>query len=191
MQRNINLKISDYRDSFNEPHKKKPYYLFIEYGSKNFVFSNKDKANRFLTKFKKESTSIYLELGQHLNFLYTTNINCVHVLNHRKYLKNTSDLNNISNRFSFVLTNKITEISIGREVNNFYYSIDSLYIEFRDLLSKNNRSNFLLNQVRIKMKAIRRLRKDLDLILYDANGIYELSNIEISSIEFHKKMRIA
>jgi len=41
------------------------------------------------------------------------------------------------------------------------------------------------------MKSIRRLRRDLDLLLSDASGVNELSNIEISSIDFKTKMSIA
>lgn len=190
MQRKINLKIKDIRDSF-AGHKKKPYYLFIQYGSKNFVFSNKDKAKRFLTKFKNEATSIFLEMGNHLSFLYTVNINLANTQNHLNYIKNSNGLDSISKRYSFVLTNKYQDISIGREVNNFYYELDSQYIYYRDFLIKNNRSNFLLNQIRIKMKSIRRLRRDLDLLFNDVNGVNELSDIEALSIDYETKMSIA
>ena len=190
MQRKINLSIKDSRDSFNG-HRKKPYFLFIEYGSKNFVFSNKDKANRFLTKFKNGATSIFLEMGQHLSFLYSININLATIQNYSSYLKNSNGLDVISKRYSFVLTNKYQDIAIGREVNNFYYELDSQYIYYRDFLQQNARNNFLLNQIRIKMKSIRRLRRDLDLLLSDASGVNELSNIEILSIDFKTKMSIA
>ena len=77
MEKRIKLKINDYRDNFKEPYKKKPYYLFIEYGSESFYFSNKEKAKRFLSRFKKESTLLFKELGIYINNTSSINVNLV------------------------------------------------------------------------------------------------------------------
>jgi hypothetical protein len=192
MEKRISLQIKDYRDSFNEPHKKKPYYLYIEYGSQNFVFSNKSKANRFLAKFKKESTLLYMELGYHLSSCYMLNINLANILSHPQYLKIQNKLTSSSERYSKVLTGKGSlNIAIGREINNMYFELDSIYIYFRDFLGKHNRLNYLLQEIRFKMKSIRRLRKDLDLLLSSALGINDITNIDVKSIEFEKILRIA
>lgn len=192
MEKQINLKIKDYRDSFHEPHKKKPYYLFIEYGSQNFVFSNKEKAKRFLAKFKKESTLLYKELGYHLSSLHMININLAHVQHYSEYLKISNRLHHFGNRYSKVLnSSKGIDIQIGREINNAYYELDSIYLYFRDFLARHNRLNGILQDVRFKMKAIRRLRRDFDLLLLNAEGVNEITNLEIKSIKYNQILRIA
>lgn len=177
MKKEINLVIKDYRDSFNEPHKKRPYYLHIEYGKKNFGFSNKEKANRFLTLFRNESTFLYKELGNHISSCFSINVSMVKAINHSDYTKISNSLNNLSLKFSNVLVSK-SDVLIGREIGILYYELEKIYNYFKAFLSKNNRCNALLERVKMDIKNLKRLRKDFDLLLTSAQGVHEIIKID-------------
>ena len=137
MKKNINLEIKDYRESFNEPHRKNPYFLYIEYGVKSFTFSNKEKAKRFLSKFKKESSLLYKELGSFIANCYSLNIRLVQIIPRSNYLSISHRLNSISERYSYILNTKFKqEVQIGREINNIYYELDSIYTDYIKFLQK-------------------------------------------------------
>jgi hypothetical protein len=189
MKKKINLLIKDYRDSFNEPHKKKPYFLFIEYGSQSFTFSNKDKAKRFLVQFQNESTALYKELGNFLSDCYKTNISLVHLLPRADYLSILKRLNTLTSRYSFILNTK-TEIAIGREIDLIYYELKSIYTIYLAFLSSNNRSFYLLKELKFNVKSLKRLRKDLDFLLSDSDGIEKLTSSKIDTVLFYRKLSI-
>jgi hypothetical protein len=190
MKKGINLKIKDYRDSFNEPHKKKPYYLFIEYGSQTFVFSNKKLAERWLVKFKKESTELYKELGTYILKLYELNIKLVSQLNFVSFKKNIAILDYCLERYSKVLNgNSVYEIQIGREINSTYYQIENQIFLLKKNLQKNNRNNSLLIETNVQIKLLKRLRFQFDLLLSDTSGIKKIETSE--KIEFLHTLRIA
>lgn len=192
MEKTIKLKIKDYRDSFHEPHKKNPYYLFIEYGEKTFAFSNKEKAKRFLSRFKKESTSYYKELGYYMARCYSLNITMVHIIPYSDYMHISKKLNLISLRFSHILNApNSTDIAIGREINIIYYELHSVYSFLITLLSKNNRSYILLQSTKRELKSIIRLKKDLELLLTDSEGIEKITKIDAEKRLFLHKMLIA
>tara|TARA_B100000809_G_scaffold75897_1_gene73585 strand:+ start:840 stop:1421 length:582 start_codon:yes stop_codon:yes gene_type:complete len=193
MKKTINLQIQDYRDSFNEPHKKEPYFLFIEYGEKRFTFSNKTKAKRFLAKFKSESTNLFKELGYYMSDCFALNISSVHILPQSDFVHISQQLGASSERFAFVLNSRYIDISIGREINNIYYTLENVYSDFIVLLQKNNRSRVLLLETMRSLKSIRRLRKDLDTLLTNADGINEIMDSEpmIRNTDFVQVLKIA
>lgn len=175
MERKISLEIKDYRDSFNEPHKKKPYYLFVEFGEKRFVFSNKKTANRFLSMFKNESTDLYCELGVYLGKLFYYNITLVQKVSFLTYKKNLENLEHYAVRYSYVINSK-NEIIIGREILNLYYFLFEELQIIKTILNVNNRSTVLMREVKREIKSIKRLKKDFDLLLSDVSGVREVTN---------------
>lgn len=192
MPTKINLEIKDYTDSFNEPHKKKPYFLYIQYGQKNFVFSNKNKANRFLSKFKKESHLLFKELGLFISDLHLLNIKLVSNMNYLQFKKNTDNLSFSSERYAKFLSNfQKTHVPIGREIDLIYYDILNQYAFFNKFLSKNNRSNILLENVKIKTKMMIRLKKDFDCLLIDADGINQVTKSELTLIKYDNILFVA
>ena len=190
LKRKINLEIKDYRDSFNEPHKKKPYYLFVEFGERKFVFSNKKTANRFLSMFKNESTELFCELGQHLEKLFYYNISLVQKIDFLIYKKNLENLKDYALRYSYVLHSK-NDIVIGREILNLYYSLLDELQTIKKILQSNNRSNTLLRELKSEIKSIKRLKKDFDLLLFDITGVREVTNDKNISVKPKNILRIA
>lgn len=190
MERKINLEIRDYRDSFNEPHKKKPYYLFVEFGDRRFAFSNKKTANRFLSMFQNEATDLFCELGTHLGRLFYYNISLVQKIDYIKYKKNLENLEHFALRYSYVINSK-NDIIIGREILNLYYSLLDELQGIKKILQTNNRSNILLRELKREIKSIKRLKKDFDLLLYDISGVREVTNDKDVTFKFENILRIA
>lgn len=192
MKKNINIVLKDYRDSFHEPHKKKPYYLFIQNGEKCFYFSNKVKANRFLSSFKKQSTLLYKELNNHLKNSYAYLLDLCQILDFAKYQSICNELNFLSLRYAKTLKIKNADsICIGREIDIIYYQLDDFYIYFKKVLQKNNRSNVCLENVNFSIKNIRRLRLDFNALLQDADGINNIINVDSKSVKYEHFLKIA
>ena len=74
MRKKINLSIKDYREFFNEPQKKEPYFLMIDFGENYFYFSNRKKAVQFLTKFQNTISKLLHELVSHSENLLSLNL---------------------------------------------------------------------------------------------------------------------
>ena len=186
----INLTLQDYRDSFNEPLKKSPYYLVLEYGEKTFYFSNKKKANRWLVQFKNESTALYSEMGLHLTQVQTYNVQLLDIIGYGSFNTMKNDLDYYLTRYAKVKTNTlITEIAIGRELNNLYQTILSHYIFYKEQLYLHNRSKFLLEEIKFRIKTIKRLQKDFEALLSDKDGIMETTKLTTKNI--HRILKIA
>lgn len=161
----IQLKIKDYRDSFNEPHKKNPYFLYVDHGEYNFSFSNKKKANLFLTKFKKQCTSTYRELGSHLTYVQKYNLDLVHLVGHCSFMKINENLSFTLERYSKVINNVlISSLYIRNEVYNLYQIIYSNYLHFKSIVTSNNRNLILIDKINQDIDNLKRLKTSFDLL---------------------------
>lgn len=190
MEKKINLKLSDYRDFFNEPHKKKPYYLFIEYGSKQFAFSNKKNADKWLVKFKKESTELYKELGGYLINFHEFQIKLISILEYSKFKNSLSSIQFATDRYFKVLNGVLIEdINIGREINNLYYLLENQFTLIKKVLQKNNRNQTLLFQIKVILKSLVRLRLQFDILLSDVTGVKKV--ISSDKIQYLNHLKIA
>lgn len=185
MEKRINLKIKDYRDSFDEPHIKKPYYLYIEYGSERFYFSNKNKADRFLSKFNYESTNLFKELSIYIEKSFYYNLQLCPILDKPKFTDLKNQIDHIIVRYHFVLTNSTQSIQIGREINNIYFQLENLFQFFKQFLQKHNRYNNLLQNLLYYFKSLIRLKTDFDSLLKNVDGIHEVTKIPTSKNYIH------
>lgn len=191
MKKNINLKIKDSRVLFRNVKTSEKYYLYIEYGSKCFYFSNKKKAERFLTKFKKEATELYDELSSYISKLYELSILAIPIADQVKLKKFRKSLDSLLDRYHNVKIGLIMgDINIGREINNLYEAISIQYEFYRKTLRTSNRQRFKYEEVRLSIKNIIRLRKELDYLLYDADGIFKTTKTS-ENIAFELYLRIA
>lgn len=180
MKRKIKLEIKDYRDSFDEPHKKKPYFLYVQSGGHSFYFSNKKKAQRWLSKFTTEATELYREIGSYLIRLYELNILCVDFISLVNFQKKRQEIELYTERYWRVLRGFTMgqSVQIGRELNIMYKVIYEQLNFYRSLLRKNNRCQIKFETIRYELKQLKRLRVDFDLLLSDVDGMKKVTKIE-------------
>ncbi len=189
-RKNIKLELKDYRDSFNEPNKKKPYYLYVEWGNRNFYFSNKKKAERWLAKFKKESTELYREVSFMLFDMFKINLSMCELLSFPNAVSLRDSLIWHATNFNKLNLGVGSNIEIGRELKAVYNELLNHLSVYRKALRKNNRFRFLYEQIRTMIKKARRLKTEFDLLLSGADGINELVSDKLETLEFKNKIRI-
>lgn len=187
----LNIKLKDYRHTFNEPHKKKPYYLYVEWGNRNFYFSNKRKAERFLKKFQKESTDIHRELN--IMLFETFKINCL-ICEHLN-IKQAKDFREeiiwfADNFQKQNLGNFGGNCEIGLELKRVLNVLIKHLGVYRVVLRKNNRYRYLYEDVRFKIKQAKRLKKEFDVLLSGADGIHEITSDFVAPLTYENKITI-
>jgi hypothetical protein len=179
MQKKIKLEIKDLRKSFGDLHQKEPYFLFIEYGTKSFYFSNEKKAKKWLVKFENIATDFIKELMQHVPSLQENNLILTTYLDFPKITNLQNDLNFILKRYWLLFNRK--DLSIAREINNIYYQIVEQYEFYRNFYRKNNRFNFQYQKCIYALKSLKRIKKDFDFLLEDKNNTKIEKTIKITS----------
>jgi len=189
----INLSIKDYRDYCHEPHKKKPYFLTVNSNGERFYFSNKKKAERWLSKFTKESTDLYKELGSYLSTLYELNLSCVDIISFVNFQKQRQDIDWYCERYWRVLRGYTSGISveIGTELNRLLNFIQVQQEFYRKLLRSHNRYNLKYQSLRLQMKQLKRLKVDFDLLIFDADGMKKVTKSEVDVIHSELVLNIA
>jgi hypothetical protein len=176
VRKKIKLKINDKRDSFGG-NIKRPYYLFLEIGEKQFVFSNKVKAKKWLVSFENELNSIAHELIQYFPKLYNYNV-CLSLnlgLPEQKRMRNSLEF--YMERF-WRLYNVNQTTAVGREINNMYSEIHNQLNNYKKVLGKNSRNQNLLNQVKIDLKHLKYLRNDINVLFDVDENLLSLKEIE-------------
>lgn len=189
MQKKLNLKLSDKRNFYNGDFKK-PYYLYVEWGNRNFYFSNKRKAERWLKKFAKESTELHRELT--LMVVDLLKINCVlnHLLNNKTSLNFKEDVFYHTGRYSELLRYTTISVEIGRELKPLLNTLLNQLAYYRKITRKNNRYNYLYEEIRFKIKQTRRLQNDFKILLSGADGICEIATDKINFIDYENKITV-
>jgi hypothetical protein len=179
MQKRIKLEIKDLRKSFGYMNQKEPYFLFIEYGTKSFYFSNEKKAKKWLTEFETLSTDFIRELMYHSPCLRENTIILTPYLGISKLEKLQGDLNFIEKRYWTLFNNN--EISIGREINLMYDTIESQYSFYKGFFRTNNRFNFQYQKSIYALKSLKRLKKEFDHLLESKENTKVKETVVITS----------
>lgn len=178
MKRKIYLHLTDYRDSFNEPHKKKPYYLFVSFSEDICIyFSNKRQAKKWLVSFENKVTEYYYELLEHCSNVATLNCVLTPYLK-RGDLKKARDSTDfyLDRTHSLFFSSSYIKYEIGDEMFGFYQKIHNHYQFYLQFLRSNNRFNHLYSKTRQDFRNLKRLKNDIDILFSDVSG---LKTIEI------------
>lgn len=184
----IKLKIDDQRFYTNSKNLKKPYFLFLEIGKESFYFSNKEIANKWLSKFEKEINLILREIFIEYHHLFKLNISLLRNMEFLTLNKLRSELNDNIFRYTKLLNTTIN-FSILREINNFFltlYHQNKIYLNF---LRKNNRFHFLYQESLIQKRNINRLSKDIDILFSSTSGLKKVTKQHKS--EFLNFLKVA
>lgn len=160
MRKKIKLHIQDKRNSFGG-NIKRPYYLFLQMGEKQFVFSNKVKANKWLVTFENKLNSLAQELILNVPKLYNYNVQLSLHMSYPEQKKKREDIDFVMQRY-WLLYNSNNLTSIGREINNIFHQIESQMEFYKKLLGKNSRNQSSLTEAKINIKHLKYLRNDID-----------------------------
>jgi hypothetical protein len=160
VRKKIKLHINDKRKSFGGDIKR-PYYLFIEMGEKQFVFSNKVKAKKWLVTFENKLNSLLGELILNVPKLYNHNIQLSLHMSLPQQTKLRGELDFVMERY-WLLYNSNHLTSIGREINNIFFQINEQMEFYKKLLGKNSRNHSALTETKIALKHLKYLRNDID-----------------------------
>ena len=193
MKQKIDLNIQDYRTSCGNTSIKKPYYLTVNTGGERFYFSNKKKAERWLSKFTLEATELYKELGGYLSKLYELNISCVEIISFVNFQKKREYIDFHVERYWRVLRNYTGGLSveIGKELNGLFKFIQQQQEFYRKLLRSHNRYNLKYEEIRFSIKQLTRLKRDFDLLLSDVDGMNKVTKVEESAVLSELVLKIA
>lgn len=189
MEKLLNIKITHFSEHF-EFTQKKPYYMIVEYRKDYFYFQNKRESQRWLSKFKKESTALYKELGIYLVKVYSYHIQLVSIIDFNKYEKGIHDLAYYNIRYSKLLkTDLLGKINVGSEVDKLYDTIFFYFQEYKDITQKNARFQGVHSDINFNIKNIKRLRKDLDILFESKSGIKKVTTATPEL--YHRVLKIA
>ena len=189
MEKLLNIKITHFSESFRTT-KRDPYYLVVQYRKDYFYFSNKKESERWLSKFKKEATSLYKELGIYLAKVYTYQIQLVTITDFAKYQKAINDLSFYNIRYSKLLkTDLCGTINVGREVDLMYQTILHYLLEQKALVKKSTRFQGVGSDIVFNIRNLKRLRKDFDSLFLHKNGIKHITSDD--EILYHRILKIA
>lgn len=189
MEKLLNIKATHFSESFGST-KKKPYYLVVEYRKDYFYFSNKKESVRWMAKFKKESTSLYKELGFYLSKVYSYHIQLVTIIDFPTYQKGVNDLSFYNIRYSKLLkTDLLGQINVGSEVDKLYETVLHYLLDYKNLTNKNTRFQGVNADLLFNIKNLKRLRKEFDKLFKSKNGIKKITsgNAEL----YHRILKIA
>ena len=191
MRKKIKLHIKDKRKSFGGDIKR-PYFLFIEMGEKQFVFSNKVKAEKWLVTFENKLNTITQELI--LNVPKLSNYNTLLSLNMdfptQRNMRESID-SVMEKYWKLYNSNHLT--SIGREINSIYYEIELQMEFYKNLLGKNSRNQALLTQIKMEIKHLKYLKNDIDVLFDVDKNLLALGKLEKTKTinQSEKYLRIA
>lgn len=176
MRKKIKLHIKDKRDSFGGDIKR-PYFLFLEMGEKQFVFSNKVKAKKWLVTFENNLNTLLQELILNVPKLYTYNATLALSMDFSKQKKMRESLDYYMDRY-WKLYNSNNIISIGKEVNGILYEIEYQMEFYKKLLGKNSRNQNLLTQIKTEIKHLKYLKNDINTLFDVDKNLVSLGAIE-------------
>ena len=176
MRKKIKLHIKDKRESFGG-NIKRPYFLFLEMGDKQFVFSNKVKAKKWLVTFENDLNALTQELILYIPKLYNYNTILSLSMDFPSQKNMRGDLDNSMERY-WDLYNSEYVTSIRKEINNIYYIISSQIEFYKKLLGKNSRNQSLLTQIKTEIKHLKHLKNDFDALFDVDKKLLSLGKLE-------------
>jgi hypothetical protein len=180
VRKKIKLHIKDKRNSF-DGNIKRPYYLFLQMGEKQFVFSNKVKANKWLVTFENKLNTLAQELILNVPKLYNYNVQLSLHMSYPEQKKMREDLDFVMERY-WQLYNSNNLTSIGREINNIFCQINEQMEFYKKLLGKNSRNQSALTEAKINIKHLKYLRNDIDQ-LFDVDKNLLLLSKSVEKIQ--------
>ena len=176
MRKKIKLHIKDKRASFGGSIKR-PYFLFLEMGEKQFVFSNKVKAQKWLVTFENKLNTLTQELI--LNVPKLSNYNTLLSLNmdfpKQRNMRESMDYV-MEQYWKLYNSNHLT--SIGREINFIYYEIELQMEFYKNILGKNSRNQALLTQIKMEIKHLKYLKNDINVLFDVDKNLLSLGKLE-------------
>jgi hypothetical protein len=138
-------------------------------GEKQFVFSNKVKAKKWLVTFENNLNTLTQELILNIPKLYNYNTLLSLNMDFSKQKNMRGDLDYSMERYWRIYnSNYVT--SIGKEVNNIYYEIENQMEFYKKLLGKSSRNQALLSQIKTETKHLKYLKNDIDA-LFDVDKV--------------------
>ena len=176
MRKKIKLHIKDKRESFGG-NIKRPYFLFLEMGEKQFVFSNKVKAKKWLVTFENNLNTLLQELILNVPKLYQYNTLLLLSMDFPKQRNMREYLDYAMGRY-WKLYNSDNVSSIGKEINNIYYIIEEQMEFYKKLLGKNSRNQALLTQIKTEIKHLKYLKNDIDVLFDVDKNLLSLGKLE-------------
>ena len=176
VRKKIKLHIKDKRESFGG-NIKRPYFLFLEMGDKQFVFSNKVKAKKWLVTFENDLNALTQELILYIPKLYNYNTILSLSMDFPSQKNMRGDLDNSMERY-WDLYNSEYVTSIRKEINNIYYIISSQIEFYKKLLGKNSRNQSLLTQIKTEIKHLKHLKNDFDALFDVDKKLLSLGKLE-------------
>lgn len=168
MRKKIRLHIKDRRESFGGDIKQ-PYFLFLEMGEKQFVFSNRVKAKKWLVTFENNLNTLTQELILNIPKLYNYNTLLSLNMDFPKQRKMRENLDYSMERYWRIYNSDYVS-SVGREVNTIYYEIEAQMEFYKKLLGKSSRNQALLSQIKTETKHLKYLKNDIDA-LFDVDKV--------------------
>ena len=168
MRKKIKLHIKDKRESFGG-NIKRPYFLFLEMGEKQFVFSNKVKAQKWLVTFENNLNTLIQELILNIPKLYNYNTLLSLNMDFPKQ-RNMRENLNYSMECYWRIYNSNYVTAIGKEVNTIYYEIEEQLEFYKKLLGRSSRNQALLTQIKTEIKHLKYLKNDIEA-LFDVDKV--------------------
>ena len=157
MRKKIKLHIKDKRESFGG-NIKRPYFLFLEMGEKQFVFSNKVKAKKWLVTFENDLNTLTQELILNIPKLYSYNTLLSLNMDFPKQRNMIENLN-YSMACYWRIYNSNYFTFIGKEVNTIYFEIEEQMEFYKKVLGKSSRNQALLTQIKTEIKHFKTVAK--------------------------------
>jgi hypothetical protein len=189
LEKLLNIKVTHFSESFDET-QKKPYYMIVEYRKDYFYFQNKRESERWLAKFKKESTALYKELGIYLSKVYSYHIQLVTILDFAEYQKGVHDLTFYNIRYAKLLkTDLLGTINLGSEVDKLYQTVLFYFIMYHRETKKNTRFQGVNSDILFNLKNLKRLRKEFDVLFESKSGIKKVTTATPEL--YHRVLKIA
>jgi hypothetical protein len=150
-------------------------------GEKQFVFSNKVKANKWLVTFENKLNTLAQELILNVPKLYNYNVQLSLHMSYPEQKKMREDLDFVMQRY-WQLYNSNNLTSIGREINNIFCQINEQMEFYKKLLGKNSRNQSALTEAKINIKHLKYLRNDIDQ-LFDVDKNLLLLSKSVEKIQ--------
>ena len=176
MRKKIKLNIKDKRESFGG-NIKRPYFLFLEMGEKQFVFSNQVKAKKWLVSFENNLNTLTQELILNIPKLYNYNI-LLSLNMDLPVQKNMRESLDYAMERYWRLYNSDYVTSVGKEINNIYYLLEEQMEFYKVLVTKNGRNQTLVNQIKAELKHLKYLRNDIDALFDVDKKLLSLGKVE-------------
>jgi hypothetical protein len=176
VRKKIKLHIKDKRESFGG-NIKRPYFLFLEMGEKQFVFSNKVKAQKWLVTFENNLNTLIQELILNIPKLYNYNTLLSLNMDFPKQ-RNMRENLNYSMECYWRIYNSNYVTAIGKEVNNIYYEIEEQLEFYKKLLGRSSRNQALLTQIKTEIKHSKYLKNEINALFDVDKVLLSLGRVE-------------